>query len=705
MISSFELDPERSAFASSTSPFESPPSRPSRRGRFGRRCAQLACAGVLGVLGVAMSSSPVSASPGVMYSSALQAPLEVASITGLQQGAQGEEVAALQRALLAAGVQVPGGADGIFGPMTRNAVRSFQQANALDVTGVVDSSTADRLAAASGSASSGSGHSSESAAAPSTGVVGLAQGAQGANVKVVQQALMDLGVFVPGGADGVFGPATTKAVTQFQRWNTLQVTGTVTQATANRLGLGESGAAPAATPQPVSQGSTNGEAQANPYVGLKIGSTGNLVKDLQSTLIATGITVRGGADGSFGPVTQAALKTFQARNGLPQTGVVSFADASALHLGSHDHDHSDPAAPTAPAPATPAPTAPAPTAEDGLGSPYLGMTVGARGERVKNVQRAIISSGINLAGGADGVFGNVTKGGLAMYQQRNGIPATGIVNRATLAAMNITLDAPVGVTNPTPAPAPTTPPTPQSPSSSNPYVGLTVGAQGDLVRDLQRALQRTGLVVRGGADGDFGPATRSALVAFQSVNDIAQTGVVTERGARILGLGTTPQGATNPDNDSSAPILMDRFPVQGPCWFGDTWHAPRSGGRKHEGVDVIAKEGNLLYAVVDGHISKMYWDFPGALAGNGLRVAQDDGTYFTYLHLSAFAPGIEVGTEVKAGDVIGYIGNTGSSATPHLHFEIHPGGGAAVNPYPYVKAIDDCKNTTAQHQQSFPSPD
>ncbi|MEM1333037.1 MAG: M23 family metallopeptidase, partial [Actinomycetota bacterium] len=106
---------------------------------------------------------------------------------------------------------------------------------------------------------------------------------------------------------------------------------------------------------------------------------------------------------------------------------------------------------------------------------------------------------------------------------------------------------------------------------------------------------------------------------------------------------------------------------------------------------------------VDGTISRQYWDQPGALAGNGVRVLADDGTgtWYTYLHMLDFAPGIEVGTKVQAGDVIGWIGNTGSSATPHLHFEIHPGGGDAINPYPYLKAIDDCDNTTPQFQSSF----
>ena len=92
---------------------------------------------------------------------------------------------------------------------------------------------------------------------------------------------------------------------------------------------------------------------------------------------------------------------------------------------------------------------------------------------------------------------------------------------------------------------------------------------------------------------------------------------------------------------------------------------------------------------------------PGALSGNGLRLTVADGTYFTYLHMLDVAPGIKVGTKVKAGDIIGFVGNTGSSATAHLHFEIHPGGGGAVNPYPYVRAIDACKDTSERFQTSY----
>ena len=327
---------------------------------------------------------------------------------------------------------------------------------------------------------------------------------------------------------------------------------------------------------------------------------------------------------------------------------------------------------------------------------YVGLAVGARGNVVKEVQQALINAGVTVRGGADGVFGPATKAALSSYQQSQGLTASGVVNKST--AERLGLGTSKGPQPYAPGSNPTPDTGPQDTGSGNSYVGLKRGDTGSLVTELQKALKRFGLVTD--AEGQFKAQTERALKAFQSVNGIPQTGVVTERGAQLLALGTTGSG-DNSGGSSTPAFQMERFPVQGLCFFGDTWHAPRGGGRLHVGTDIIAAEGKLLYAVVDGTISKMYWDQPGALSGNGVRVAQDDGTYFTYLHMQGFAPGIEVGTKVKAGDVIGWVGNTGSSATPHLHFEIHPGGGAAINPYPYLKAMDDCKNTTPQYQSSF----
>lgn len=146
-------------------------------------------------------------------------------------------------------------------------------------------------------------------------------------------------------------------------------------------------------------------------------------------------------------------------------------------------------------------------------------------------------------------------------------------------------------------------------------------------------------------------------------------------------------GPCTPPPDPSG-IQLQAKPVQAPCTYRDTFGDPRSGGRTHEGVDIMADEGNELYAVVDGEISKIYDNY--SLAGNGLRIALPDGTYFFYAHLLRRAPGIEVGTDVVAGQLVGYVGETGNAGTPHLHLEIHPQGGAAINPYPIVNQIGAC---------------
>lgn len=168
-----------------------------------------------------------------------------------------------------------------------------------------------------------------------------------------------------------------------------------------------------------------------------------------------------------------------------------------------------------------------------------------------------------------------------------------------------------------------------------------------------------------------------------------------------------PQGSTVTTNGvppattpATPAATISAFPVQGPCWFIDTWQAPRGGGRLHEGVDVMAKAGQYVYAVSDGRLSKQTVDRPGSLSGNAWWLTADDGTYFFYAHLSAFAPDLKVGSRVVAGQIIGYVGRTGNASGAHLHFEVHPRGGAAVNPTPIVRAVDGCKNSTPPPQPS-----
>ncbi len=161
---------------------------------------------------------------------------------------------------------------------------------------------------------------------------------------------------------------------------------------------------------------------------------------------------------------------------------------------------------------------------------------------------------------------------------------------------------------------------------------------------------------------------------------------------------TTTAATTTTVKPFTGTVTLRQFPVQGACFFIDTWGAPRSGGRKHQGVDILAKTGRAVYAVDDGILTKQYIDTPGSLSGNGWRLTRADGTYFFYAHFSRFGDGLKVGSTVKAGQIIGYVGMTGNAGAPHLHFEVHPGGGAPVNPTPAVKVIDGCKVTSLAAQ-------
>jgi peptidoglycan LD-endopeptidase LytH len=119
--------------------------------------------------------------------------------------------------------------------------------------------------------------------------------------------------------------------------------------------------------------------------------------------------------------------------------------------------------------------------------------------------------------------------------------------------------------------------------------------------------------------------------------------------------------------------------------FRDSWGEPRSGGRSHRGTDVFARMDEPVYAFTDGVIHRRS---SSPLGGLGLYLRGDDGNIYYYAHLNSVAARGAVGTRVEAGEHIAYNGATGnaSPSAPHVHFEIHPGGGAAVNPYPWLAA-------------------
>lgn len=117
----------------------------------------------------------------------------------------------------------------------------------------------------------------------------------------------------------------------------------------------------------------------------------------------------------------------------------------------------------------------------------------------------------------------------------------------------------------------------------------------------------------------------------------------------------------------------------------DTWGAARGRGRSHEGIDIMAERGTKVTSTTDGIIADMR---NNNLGGKVIWVVGPAGVYHYYAHLDKHKRGLDVGDVVEAGDVIGYVGNTGNArgGSPHLHYGIYLSGKGrgAVNPFPYL---------------------
>jgi murein DD-endopeptidase MepM/ murein hydrolase activator NlpD len=142
---------------------------------------------------------------------------------------------------------------------------------------------------------------------------------------------------------------------------------------------------------------------------------------------------------------------------------------------------------------------------------------------------------------------------------------------------------------------------------------------------------------------------------------------------------SAPSGGGGNVSASGRACILER-----PYSYVDSWGAARSGGRSHQGTDVMAPHGARVFAFVNGVVSR---ESSSTNGGIQLYLQGDNGVEYFYAHLSGYA--VSTGTRVRAGQLIAYNGQTGNAryTAPHVHFEVHPGGGTPVNPYPHLKPV------------------
>jgi len=115
----------------------------------------------------------------------------------------------------------------------------------------------------------------------------------------------------------------------------------------------------------------------------------------------------------------------------------------------------------------------------------------------------------------------------------------------------------------------------------------------------------------------------------------------------------------------------------------DSWHAPRAGGRLHEGQDIFAARGTIVYSATRGYVVRKG---ENELGGNTVFVMGAGGRNYYYAHLDSYAPDLAVGDYVTPETVLGYVGTTGNAAgtPPHLHFGVYASGGT-IDPLPLMR--------------------
>lgn len=188
-----------------------------------------------------------------------------------------------------------------------------------------------------------------------------------------------------------------------------------------------------------------------------------------------------------------------------------------------------------------------------------------------------------------------------------------------------------------------------------------------------------GCTVAIGAAPDGGPAARRAPLADRPAPE------------RPAPVAPAPAPDWNAGELAAGASLLIPVAGVGPHQLRDTYHDPRSGGRTHHAIDIMAPQGSAVVAAADGTVFRLR---QGGLGGITLYQLGTDGrTMYYYAHLQGYAPGIREGLPVRRGEVIAYVGDTGNAGAGnyHLHFSVGQMRDPArwwetenVNPFPLL---------------------
>ena len=425
--------------------------------------------------------------------------------------------------------------NGNYDAATVKAVRAFQKQNGLKQDGICGGDT-QTLLLGSGALSSGATPTPAPTPSPTplpelekpTGKV--SKGSRGADALLVQQRLIDLG-YLTGKADGAFGTNSVKALKAFQEKNGLKadgVAGSGTNAvlfshlalradyvpTIAPVSTPAANASPAPSYEPVTKENV---------VVIRQGTTGEAVRRLQQRLTQLGY-YNSILDGVCKADDVAAIRAFQRTNKLDVDGVAGYATQVALYASTAIMDNGQMAGGVV----------------DALQTLKKGMT----GEAVRQLQERLIKLGY-LTGIADGIYGTDTAEAVYNFQKRSGLVRDGVAGAKTLAALYS-----INAAQPTPPPAPEATRVPASIATN---VTLKEGDVSSSVKTMQEKLIALGYL-SGSADGNFGPKTYRAVVAFQKANALATDGVAGKQTlAALNSAGISNGGTTGPS--ASAPTV------------------------------------------------------------------------------------------------------------------------------------------------------